>query len=109
MLESLTGESLFIKEKYKMKKYTLVLAGMAFLLGNPLFADDMKMDKKDMKHDSMMCTKHCNIMDLEKKVNALKGQAASADKTTTKAHLQSDIKMYEEKLKEMEADLDGMK
>ena len=59
-----------------MKKYAMMLAGMALLVGGPVLADEMK-------HSNAMCTKHCNIMDLEKKVEALKSQAASADKTAT--------------------------
>ena len=90
-----------------MKKYVLMLTGMVFLIGNPLFADDMKMDKTEMKHGAMMCKKHCNIMDLEKQVNALKGQAATADKTATKEHLKKDIETYEKKLKELEAELES--
>jgi hypothetical protein len=30
-----------------MKKYALMLAGVAFLAGRPMFADDMKMDKME--------------------------------------------------------------
>jgi hypothetical protein len=90
-----------------MKKYALMLAGMAFLAAKPMFADDMKMDKMNM--DTKMCAKHCNIMDLEKKVDALKGQAASADKTATKEHLMKDIEAYEKKLKDLETELGDMK
>ena len=92
-----------------MKKYLLMSAGLAFLMGNPLFADETKMDKTTMKHDTMMCAKHCNIMDLEKQVNALKAQAASADKAATKAHLKKDIEVYEKKLKDLEEVLEEVK
>ena len=92
-----------------MKKYALMLAGMALLIGGPVLADDMKMDKTMMKHDATMCAKHCNIMDLEKKVEALKGQAATADKTATKDHLKKDIEAYEKKLKDLQTELNEMK
>jgi hypothetical protein len=87
-----------------MKKYVLTVASLALLLGGPVFADEMA-----MKHDSAMCTKHCNIMDLEKKVNALKAQQSSADKTATKEHLKKDIETYEKKLEQLKTELDEAK
>jgi len=92
-----------------MKKYILMLAGAAFLIGKPMFADEMKMDKATMSHDAAMCEKHCNIMELGKKVKALKAQAASADKTTTIEHLKKDIERYEKELEKDKADLENMK
>lgn len=86
----------------KMKKYALMLTGLALLGGGPVFADEMK-------HNDKMCAKHCNIMELEKKVDALKSQATSADKAATIDHLKKDIEAYEKKLAEEKAELDNMK
>lgn len=85
-----------------MKKYALMMAGLALLVGGPVFADEMH-------HGKEMCKKHCNIMELEKKIDALKSQAASADKTATIEHLKKDIEAYEKKLAEKKAELDSMK
>jgi hypothetical protein len=92
-----------------MKKYALMLAGLAVFLGKPVFAEEMKMDKAEMKHSAAMCEKHCNLMELQKQVDLLKSQAATSGKVATKEHLKKDIEAYEEKLKAMEADLDAMK
>lgn len=92
-----------------MKKYALMLAGLAVFLANPAFAEDAKMDKAEMKHSATMCEKHCNIMDLEKQVSSLKNQAATAGKQASKDHLKKDIEAYEKKLQDLKAELDGMK
>lgn len=73
------------------------------------FADDMRMDKAEMKHSAAMCEKHCNLMELQKKVDLLKSQGATAGKMATKEHLKKDIETYEKKLKEMGTELDEMK
>ena len=83
-----------------MKRCLLLIAGLALLAGKPIMAETMK-------HDDAMCTKHCNIMELQKKVDALKKAENTQDKLATKEHLKKDIEMYEKKLQELKAELDA--
>lgn len=83
-----------------MKRSILMLAAAAFLMGGPAFADMTK-------HDDAMCKTHCNIMELQKQVDALKKSANSTDKLATKEHLKKDIADYEKKLEDMKAELNA--
>jgi hypothetical protein len=73
----------------------------------PVLAEETA--KTDMKHQATMCEKHCNLMELEKKVESLKAQAASESKTITKDHLKKDVEAYEKKLQDLKTELEGMK
>lgn len=81
-------------------RYTAILAGLVLFAGSPVFAEAVK-------HDDAMCTKHCNIMDLQKKVDALKAGEQSQDKLATREHLKKDIEAYEKKLEAMKSELDA--
>lgn len=83
-----------------MGRKILTLTVAAILMGGPAFAG---MEK----HDDAMCTTHCNIMDLQKKVDGLKAQQAGSDKVATKEHLRKDIEQYEKKLEELKAQLEA--
>lgn len=89
-----------------MKKLMLAAASLTVMMATPLIADEMKMDKAGMKHETMMCEKHCNVMDLEKEVKALKSREDSAGKLVEKEHLRKDIRTYEKKLQELKKDLE---
>jgi len=54
-----------------MMRYTAILAGLVLFAGSPVFAEAVK-------HDDAMCTKHCNIMDLQKKVDGPESRRAIA-------------------------------
>ena len=90
-----------------MKRYALMLAGLALLIGRPVFADEMKMDKAEMKHDVRICKTHCDIHKLEDQIDAYKAQAAGADKATTKAALSKKIQEYQKMLEELNKKLES--
>jgi hypothetical protein len=85
-----------------MKKMMIGSVLALSLMAGPAFSEMSK-------HDDAMCTKHCNIMDLQKKVDSLKSQQNTADKTATKEHLRKDIEVYEKKLQEIKQELEATK
>lgn len=95
-----------------------MLASMAFLIGNPLHADDMKMDKMD-KSDmdkSAYCKKHCNAEALRSEVDGLEKELkqvqASGGKLieveNKKEQIRKHIAQHQAELKDLQARLDGM-
>jgi hypothetical protein len=90
-----------LKGRFGMKKGILLMCGMALLSVSPAFAGEAD------KHGEAMCDKHCNIMDLQKKVDALKAGQQAQDKLATKEHLKKDIEAYEKKLEALKAELEA--
>ena len=85
-----------------MKRYTLILAGVALLAGGPVFADDMKMDKTEMKHSDDMCARHCDLSAINKQIEAYKSQKDSAGKVAEKEAIQKKIDAAKNQLQAIE-------
>ena len=85
-----------------MKKYALMLTGMALLMSGPIFADEMKMDKAEMKHSDDMCARHCDLSAINKKIEAYKAQQQGAGKATEKEAIQKSIDAAKKQLQAIE-------
>lgn len=82
-----------------------VMAGGAAVTARA--AEDAPAATTSAKQNADFCKTHCNIMDLEKKIDSLKAQSGS-EKMAMKDHLEKDIAQYEKKLTELKAKLDAM-
>lgn len=85
-----------------MKKYALMAAGLALLVGGPILADDMKMDKAEMKHSDDMCARHCDLSAINKQIEAYKSQKDGASKLTEKEAIQKKIEAAKKQLEAIE-------